>query len=163
MLTSRLKETITIILKSQDYITVKEIAEGVGVSTRTILRELNDVQNWLEEKKVILEIKKGSGLSLRLDDTARAQLIRELYIEDSEIIYTPADRQIIIRAQLLQFNEPTKLYTLAYLLHVTESTVGADIVSLEPWFLQYNIDIIKRPGLGIMLDGDEISKRKAIV
>nr|MDA3847457.1 PRD domain-containing protein [Vallitaleaceae bacterium] len=40
---------------------------------------------------------------------------------------------------------------------------GADIVSLEPWFLQYNIDIIKRPGLGIMLDGDEISKRKAIV
>jgi len=163
MLTSRLKKSISIILESEDYITIKDIADEVGVSSRTILRELDDVQNWLVGKGADLEIKKGSGLTLKLEDEMRDRLIRELYMEDSEIIYTPTDRQVIIRAQLLKYNEPTKLYTLAYQLCVTESTIGADIANLELWFLQYNIKVIKRPGLGIMLDGDEIAKRKAIV
>ncbi|MDF1617275.1 BglG family transcription antiterminator [Petrocella sp. FN5] len=163
MLTSRMKEVISIILESNNYITVQQISDQINVSTRTILRELNDVQNWIIKHGGDLNKKKGKGISLVADDTIKTKLRNSLLEEVSEIIYTPIDRQIILRAQLLQYNEPTKLYTLTQLLDVTESTIGGDIAQLEPWFNQYNIELIRKPGLGILIDGDEKAKRKAIV
>jgi len=163
MLTSRMKEVISIILESDSYITVQQISDQINVSTRTILRELSDVQNWIVKHGGDLDKRKGKGISLIADETVKNKLRGLLLEEISEIIYTPMDRQIILRAQLLQFNEPTKLYTLTQLLDVTESTIGGDIAQLEPWFNQYKIKLIRKPGLGILIDGDEKAKRKAIV
>jgi mannitol operon transcriptional antiterminator len=163
MLTSRMKEVISIIFESGSYITVQQISDQINVSTRTILRELNDVQNWIVKHGGTLDKKKGKGIALIADEVVRSQLKNLLQEEISDIIYTPLDRQIILRAQLLQYSEPTKLYTLTQLLDVTESTIGGDIAQLEPWFNQYNIELIRKPGLGILIDGDEKAKRKAIV
>jgi mannitol operon transcriptional antiterminator len=127
------------------------------------LRELEDVQKWFADNGGFLDKKKGRGLKLDVTDDLRELLSQKLSHEASEIIYTPLDRQVILRAQLLQYNEPTKLFALTQLLDVTESTIGTDIAQLEPWFEQYYIKLIRKPGLGILLEGDERSKRKAIV
>ncbi len=163
MLTSRSKRIILLILEAEGYITIQQIADDVNVSSRTILRELDDVQKWIEEQGGVLDKKKGKGLSVLSDSELKAQMIKKLYVEKSEVVYTPEERKIILKAELLKYSEATKLFTLTKLLDVTESTIATDLLQLESWFMQYGLEIIRRPGLGILLDGDEIAKRKAIV
>lgn len=163
MLTSRMKKVIRILLKNEDYITIASVASEVEVSTRTILRELDDIQMWVEKNGGFVEKKKGRGLKF-IPGTADADTLKELLVQaKGEIIYTPEDRRVIIRAKLLEFDEPTKLFALTRLLNVTESTVGNDLDHLEAWFNNYNLLIVKKPGLGIIIKGSENAKRKAIV
>lgn len=163
MLTSRMKKVIRILLKNQDYITIASIAGEIEVSTRTILRELDDVQQWVEDNGGYIEKKKGRGLKFIPGESGAKELGQLLAETKSEIIYTPEDRKMIIRAKLLQFDEPTKLFALTRLLNVTESTISNDLDGLTSWFNNYNLQVIKKPGLGIMIEGSETGKRKAIV
>lgn len=163
MLTTRMQNVILQILESRDFITIQQIAEASFVSTRTILRELDDVSQWIENRHGKLDKRKGKGLRFIGDEAIRSQLIEQLFQEKSDIIYTPSDRQMILKAQLLQQNEPTKLFALTKLLDVTESTIGSDLAQLDEWFSKYSIQIIRRPGLGVVLEGDEQSRRRAIV
>ena len=163
MLTSRTKEIIVQILESKDYITIQNIADEIKVSSRTVLRELDVVEAWFEQENVLFHKKKGRGLLVDVRSEEKEKLLGKLYSEKSDIIYTPEERQTILRAELLKMTEVTKMYSLTTMLDVTEGTIGNDLQQIEPWFQQYDLEIIRRPGLGIGLDGDEKAKRKAIV
>ena len=163
MITSRMKKIIRILLDTSDYITIAEIASEVSVSTRTVLRELDDISKWISQNGASLNKKKGRGLLFVEKENTKDEIEELLKEAKSETVYTPLDRGIILRAKLLQFDGPTKLYSLTRLLNVTESTIGSDLEHLEAWFYNYNIQVIKKPGLGIVLKGNEIAKRKAIV
>lgn len=163
MLTTRMKRTIKIMLDSEGFITLSQIAKHLNVSTRTLLRELDDVQDWIEQHDGQMLKKKGKGIEVLGDVGERNRLKQELESEKSEMIYTPEERGLIIRAKMLATYEPTKLFALTSYLGVTESTIANDLLMLEPWFEGYNIRVVRRPGLGILLDGDEKAVRKAIV
>lgn len=163
MLTSRMKNTINSILASDGFITLKQISESQGVSTRTLLRELDDVAHWVSVNEGIFVKKKGRGIMIEGDAEERLRLTRLLNSEKGALIYTPEDRSVIIRAEMLGATEPMKLFTLTQLMDVTESTVANDLQQLEEWFDSYGIRVVKRPGLGILLDGDEKALRKAVV
>lgn len=151
------------ILEADGYITLQQIANKVEVSTRTLLRELHGVQYWVEQHDGGFDKKKGKGLLIRGDDQEKQRLQILINKEKSDIIYTPHERGIILRAEMLRYNEPIKLFTLAHLLDVTESTIANDLIQLEPWFNDFGIKVLRRPGLGTLLHGDEKLKRKAIV
>lgn len=95
--------------------------------------------------------------------TLRDSLLTKLYSEKSDVIYTPEERQVILKAEMLKMAEVTKIYSLTVLLDVTEGTISNDLQQIEPWFAQYDLCIVRRPGLGILLEGNEMAKRKAIV
>lgn len=163
MLTSRMKKVLTIILKADDYITLAQIAQEVEVSTRTILRELDEAKQWVEQQKATLEVRKGRGLFLHVEEVRKEELLQLLWEEKGTLIYSPAERQMILRAKLLRYSEPTKLYVLTHELQVTESTIANDLMQVEEWFGRYGITVVKKPGFGVLIDGEERAIRKAIV
>jgi mannitol operon transcriptional antiterminator len=163
MITSRMKKIIQILLDNEEYITISDIASEISVSSRTVVRELHNVTRWIDKNGAFLNKKKGRGIIFVEKDLSRVEMKELLYKTKSETIYTPADRGIVLRAELLGFEGSTKLYTLTRLLNVTESTISSDLEHLNPWFCNYNIQVIKKPGIGIFIKGSEISKRKAIV
>lgn len=163
MVTSRVKKIIRIFLKSEDYITIATIAEKIEVSSRTVLRELDDVETWFNMYESSLDKKKGTGIKLLIGKISREMMLAILVDSKSDIIYTQEDRKVVIRAQLLQSNEPIKLYSLAHSIHMTESTVSNDLMGLESWFNNYHLEVSKKPGMGIFIKGDEKAKRQAIV
>lgn len=164
MLTSRMKQSIKIILASEDYITLATIAQNMSVSTRTLLRELDDVEKWVGLHSGALDKKKGKGLRILGTIEERRNMLLALDEEKSELIFTPpSDRYSIIRATMLNQSEPIKLYSLSCLMDVTESTIANDLVHLEEWFDTYDIQVVRKPGLGILLSGHEKSFRRAIV
>lgn len=163
MLTSRMKKTLHVILSQNDFVTLKSIADELNVSTRTLLREVDDIAAWTESQGGTFIKKKGQGVLVDGDASERTRLLTLLNSEQGEIIYSPTERCVIIKAEMLYTTEPIKMFALTGLLSVTESTVANDIASIESWFNSFGIQVIRRPGLGVLLDGEEKSFRKAIV
>ncbi len=162
-LTSRIKKIISLLLEETNYITVQLVAEKTDISSRTVIRELTLVENWLSEKGILLEKKKGTGIRLNLDSAERERLKESLREEKADLIYSPEQRLVMLKAELLKKVEITKLYTLTRLFGVTEGTISADLDKLEDWLLKYHLLLNRKPGLGIYIEGDEMSFRSAII
>jgi len=163
MLTSRMKNAMSLILEAEGYITLKSIAEKLGVSNRTLLREVDSLVDWTEKNGGSFVKKKGSGVKVEGDRGEKERLLECLHEADSDVIFTPEQRSVVIRAELLKTDEPVKLYAIATILDVVESTISGDLVNVEEWFEGYELQVIRRQGLGILLKGTEKAKRKAII
>ncbi|HHV13607.1 MAG TPA: BglG family transcription antiterminator [Clostridiales bacterium] len=162
-LTERTKKMILLLLEEDNYRTVRYIAEKVNVSSRTVLRELMNIEHWLNTKGIVLEKKKGSGIQLCLREKEREALKKDIQSEKADLVYSPEQRITLLKAELLKNSGITKLYTLTRLLEVTEGTISADLDKLDTWMDKFRLKINKKPGLGVYVEGNEISIRSAII
>lgn len=163
ILTSRIKEIITILLDQREYITIQVISDLLNVSKRTIVRELFQVDKCLEEKNITLEKKKGIGLKLNIEGHSIDEIRDWLKSEVTDLIYSPEQRQTMLKAELLKEAELTKVFSLTHLLDVTESTIRNDLDQIQEWFEKFDLELIRKPGLGVYILGSEKSMRMAIV
>ncbi len=159
----RVKSILQRICNESDYITVTEIARGLGISSRTVLRELPAVQEWLAKKGCKLVKKAGVGIKVCGNQEDREAIIHLLGEEKEERIYTPKERQTIICSELLQNQEPVKLYTFAKTLNITEGTVSNDLDKVEEWLNQHKLALVRKQGLGVYITGEEDNIRKCMI
>lgn len=164
-LTSRQKEIIQMLTKStiNTPITVSYIANKLGLSSRTVLREMPKIEKWLDENE--FKFIKKPGVGLIIDETLEnQQLILELLeIEKVEKEYSKEERQKIILSELLVAKEPLKLFYFTSQLKVSEGTLSNDLDIIEEELNNYHIKLIRKPGLGIYLEGREKDYRRALV
>lgn len=163
LLTSRTKKILEIISNSCDTITIKEIAKKLGVSSRTILREMPSVEKWMKTNNFQLIKKPRIGIKLvaTLDDKERLKSLLE--DESVEKTFTPEERQSLIIGELLQKKEPTKLYYFSSSFKVSEGTISHDLDKVDDWFRKYELTLVRKPGLGVYLKGKEKAFRKAMI
>ena len=64
--------------------------------------------------------------------------------------------------ELLRDRTPHKLFYYSQLLGVSEATAGSDMDALCPWLEESRLGIVKRPGYGVILEGDERDYREAM-
>jgi mannitol operon transcriptional antiterminator len=160
---TRAKEIIGILCKEPQYITIGTIAEKLNVSSRTILRELNEVEKLLQRKGVSLDKKPNKGLYVSGSVEDKANILQLLEMQSDNKVFAPHERQTIILSELLQNQNPTKLYYFTKIFNVSEGTISRDLDSLEGWMKQYSLKLVRKPGLGIYVEGNEGEIRRAIV
>lgn len=159
----RVKNILQRIISENDYITISQISKDLGISTRTVLRELPSVEDWLAKKGCKLEKKSGVGIKACGSSEDRAKVMGFLSEEKEEKIYTPLERQTIIGIELLHYKEPVKIYNFTKMLKVTEGTISSDLDKVEEWLDKYNLKLVRRQGLGIYIEGDEDNIRKCMI
>lgn len=162
-ITTRKKDILNRLCIEDDYITIGKIAEDIGVSSRTILRELEDIVEIVRTNGLKLDTKTGVGIRLTSSLEEKERLLSIIESEGAERVFTPNERHTIIASELLQSNEPIKLYSLTRILKVSEGTISNDLDKLEEWLNTYNLQLIRKPGLGAYIEGKEKHKRRAIV
>ena len=64
--------------------------------------------------------------------------------------------------RLLSEQEPCKTAVLARALGVSESTLSADLDELETKLHPYRVEMFRRPGVGVWLQGDASSYRRVV-
>ncbi len=162
-LTSRQADIIRILISTgAEPVTVNEIASRLGFSSRTVMRELPDIERWFEENKVKFTKRAGVGISLN-EDGERLQSVKALI--DGERVYksySKKDRRRRLLGELLMAKEPVKSYVFQNLFGVSEGTLSSDLDALGEWLTEYGIKIVRRQGVGILLEGDETAYRKAM-
>jgi mannitol operon transcriptional antiterminator len=160
---SRVKKILLRICSEDKYVTISTIAKELGVSTKTILRELYEIEQWLTSKGCGLSKKTGSGIKVNGSHDRKAIILDILKGEKEEKLYSPQERQIVMISELLQNQEAVKLYNFTKILKVTEGTISNDLDKVEQWFAEQSIRLIRKPGLGVYVEGQENNIRKAMV
>ncbi|WP_019120435.1 BglG family transcription antiterminator [Brevibacillus massiliensis] len=158
---SRQKMILAKLLEAPHEITIREIAEEIDVSTRTVHRELDELTQALASYHLNLIKKIGVGVQLEGAPEDKERLREDLFRTTADD-FTPNERKIIILCSLLEAVEPVKLVSLAYDLKVTTATVSHDLDELEEKIGQYGMRLVRRRGYGIELQGSETAKRLAI-
>lgn len=163
-LMSRQKQIIQILTKStnKNPITISTIAEILNVSSRTVLREMPKIEEWLDENGFNFIKKPGVGLIID-ESLENQQLILELLeVENIQKEYSKEERKRIILSELLIAKEPLKLFYFTNQLKVSEGTLSNDLDGIEDWLKAFDIKLIRRQGVGIYLEGNEKNYRKVL-
>jgi mannitol operon transcriptional antiterminator len=162
-ISSRTKKIIKILIENDDYIVTDQIAENLDVSSRTVLRELKKVEKWLQNNNISLEKKKGTGIRLDCSLNEKRRIKELLEFESVDKYYSPVERRMIILAELLKDQRPNKLYTFTRVCNVSEATISNDLDEVEKWLQDYQLKLVRKPGLGVYLKGKEREIRKASI
>ncbi|AIQ51525.1 BglG family transcription antiterminator [Paenibacillus sp. FSL R7-0331] len=159
--TARQRQIIWLLLGVNEEITAAEIAEGIGVSVRTVHREMEDIEHTLADFGLDLIRKSGKGIQLSGPEDGLAEL-RLFLRQEKPAEYSSEERKIYELCTLLEAEEPVKLFTLAHWLKVTVATVSYDLDELELWVRKFNLHLVRRRGYGVEITGSEADKRRAI-
>ena len=164
-ISSRQKEIILMLAQnpSNKPITISEVAQQLNISTRTVLRDMSSIENWLDEND--FKFVKKPGVGIYLDETLDSkQFIIELLQEEKiEKSYTKEERKRFILSNLLTSSEPIKSYYFYKSLKISEGTLNNDFVDIETWLDKFSINLIRKPGTGIYIEGSEKNIRSAQV
>lgn len=159
----RLNAILKILAEKRDYIATSYLAEQLGVSTRTVFREIQDIDFLLAPFGISLKSKAGHGYKLVASDASIKHFFEVLESSVDLIPWTTTEeRRNLLMMEILQAKNSIKLMTLSSLLSVSEGTISRDLDFIEPRFKHYNIELIRKPGLGIEIIGEEENIRKAI-
>ena len=152
---------LDILLDKSVDLPIKDLAKEIGVSPRTIHRDLKGIETLLNEYKLALVRKTGIGIQISGPQSNKENLKRMLNTLSIRE-YSLEERQTMILSRLYESSEPVKLFALAHELHVTIATISVDITKLEEQMEPFQLSILKRRGYGIELSGSEQAKRRAM-
>lgn len=164
-ITSRQKEIILLLAQNpiNKPITISAIAKELNLSSRTVLRDMASVENWLDEND--FDFIKKPGVGLILNETLENQkLIKELLEEEKiDKEYSKEERKLFILSELLSSNEPIKSLYFTKSLKISEGTLNNDLIGAGEWISKFDLEIAKKPGSGIYIEGKEKNFRKAYI
>lgn len=160
-ISGRERKLIELLLSLQAEITVRQLAKELDVSERTVHRDLKNAEELLAQYDLSIQKKAGVGISI-VGDRKNKQQLKLAVLQLKNTDYTPEERQAMILTTLLEAKEPIKLYALAKELHVTIATVSNDLDVLQPLLEEYNLQLIRKRGYGVKMEGDESNKRSVI-
>jgi Transcriptional antiterminator len=160
-LTARQKFILNSIIE-KGPLTTKGLSQQIDVSERTVLRETSAINEWLV--KYNTRVSESGGKLLIDGDKATLDRVRErLGGIPLSWLLTQDQRQALITAQLLLSAEPVKSAYFSYQFNVVEGTISLYLDKIEQWLKVRNLNLVRRRGYGIEIEGSDWNKRNAFV
>ncbi|WP_282477392.1 transcription antiterminator [Vibrio sp. ABG19] len=164
MITSRQHRLLRFLLQHREYVTLFNLAEQLGVSTKTIQRDLNIITAYLADLNVQIDKKVGAGVLLVAESTADL-LQLELQLsddnEDSDGVLGHARRIKIASWLLSETPKETSINKLSERHHISNASIVNDLKVIEDWITPLGLELIRSQS-GTRIQGDENSVRQAM-
>jgi mannitol operon transcriptional antiterminator len=141
---------------------VKEVADRLRVSKRTVFRELANIGSVLEPYGLEVSSIPGEGVTLEGSPRAMKSLVDDLNKLGAPDPADRRDRRDKLILAVLQ-TPGRKLATYAERLKVSASTISHDLDDIQPWLAGRNLSLHRKPGMGIAIAGEEMSVRRAVL
>ena len=161
-LTPRIREILLYLLRAEQPATDKEVADALGVSKRTILREAEYISGILAKYDLTLVRRKGEGSQIEGDAQKKAILLEEVKSRKDRVVSDKEKRRNLLKLELLRNREPQKLFYYSDMFGVSEATISYDLEAISKWAAECHLEIVRKPSVGICLSGSEKSYRTAM-
>ena len=160
--TPRMQQILRRLLKERDYLSEQELADELGISKRTVQRELEGTEKALSSYHMKLIRQKRAGILLDGSDLDKKAL--EAALSDTAAMdFSDKDtRRRYLLFELLRDRTPKKLLYYSTLLGVSEATAASDLEALSSWLEKNNLKVLKKQGYGVLLTGSEKDYREAM-
>ncbi len=166
MIETRLKQIFDYLTLDYDYHTSKEIGEVMDLSSKTIRKEINQLNSVIKDKGAIVESKPGKGFIFTIKDKEKFQLFlkKDWY---KYAYYQEKDgdknlRYVNILRMFLFSNSYIKQFELAEVFHVSESQINKDLPYVKKILESYDLELVSKPYYGMKVEGCEKNIRLAI-
>lgn len=159
---SRLKKILLYCLNHQDsYVSLDDLAQLLKISKRTIFREIKNIDQDLAAYELRLVSHSGKGILLEGSKEKKEELFRDLQMEGVDYV-NKEERRGLLMFELLRSSSIHKLLHYANMFQVSEATISNDLDSMTEWFQNYHLELIRKPGLGVEVCGEERDMRFAM-
>lgn len=158
----RTKQILQVLLEQEQEISVKYLADRIGVSKRTIQRELGSLGKSLEEYGVSFHSRTGVGVWLEGGSREREALAAALGDAGAYDASNREERRRRLILEILKEKGLKKLFYYSSQFGVSEATISADLAAAESWLEQYDLHVSRKPGSGVNVEGTEENYRRAI-
>lgn len=160
--TPRMQQIVLLLLKQEGPISIKDLAEQVRISKRTVQRELEFIPKVLKQYELTFCSKTGTGIWVEGSPDQKEFLSAELRAGEILDSSDRTQRQKRLTLEILKDKTLKKLYYYSDLFGVSEATVSSDLEAIEGWFRKYRLEIQRRPGYGVFIEGSEKDFRRAL-
>ncbi len=161
-ITSRMKQILQVLLRESAAVSVKYLAEQIGVSRRTVQRELESVDGALKDYHLKFMSKTGVGIWIEGSEQEKERLLALCSAGDDYDVSNREERRKRLILEILKEKGLRKLYYYSSQFDVSEATVSADLEAVEGWLAHYGLIVSRKPGSGISISGSEENYRRAI-
>ena len=158
----RLKQILLVLLEQEEVISVKQLAEKVDISKRTVQRELESINYILKEYQLSFHSKTGKGIWIEGKEKDKQSLYQKLKEVHQVDVNDKKQRRRQLIFEILKDKEPQKLFYYANLFGVSEATISKDMEAIEEWFAWMDLKIVRKQGYGVSLEGSEKGYRLAL-
>jgi len=161
IVSNRQRRILEVLLNRQGEVTAGELAEEVQISTRTVHRELLELEPILLDNELSLSKKSGIGIQIVGASESLARFKQRLS-QSETVTYSAEERKVLIVCRLLEEMEPIKLFTLASELNAAIPTISRDLDEIEPQLRKSGLELVRKRGYGVEIMGPEKDKRHLI-
>lgn len=160
--TPRMKQIFQVLLREEEAIPVKLLAEKVGVSKRTVQREMEYMESALKAYDIRFMSKTGVGVWLEGSAEEKNRLLVEISEGDDYDVSNRENRRKRLILEILKEKGLKKLFYYSSQFGVSEATISGDLEAIEEWLNHYGLFVNRKPGSGISVEGSEDNYRRAI-
>jgi len=152
---------IVIKLLNDEIVKIEDISREFNISNRTVYREINFIKKYLKEHYDVNLSNKKEGMKIIANDSEIEKIKMDFWTKKPSM--TIHERKKYILSELLKANEPLKLDYFAKKFNVSAATISYDLKDIEKWLNKQDLNLVAKPGYGIIIQGEESSFRKAII
>lgn len=142
------------------WITTAALGESIGISRRTVMRELPGMEHWLQDAGYRFVRNPGQGVRLLENDARRNALHAQLTQTRAPLSRTERIDRLL--SLLFAANQPVKAQWLAHRLDVSEHTLASDLADADAWLQARGAALRRKPGVGVWLEGSPETLRRAL-
>lgn len=158
-------EILQYLRKKEDFVKIQELADTYRLTDRAIRYKIDKVEQFLV-KNGFKYLDKQHNRGIRLVNEPGLKEFLDAFVGEYtpyKYVYSKDERFQFIVMKMLQVNEPVNLSYFQSKLCVSKNTVLKEMDIIENWLKDRNLMLIRKPKLGILVEGNEIDKRKAIM
>lgn len=165
MTDNRIRTILLMLYPSGTVCSSQEMAEAMGVSTRTVKEDIRALRAMLRENGACIEAQMSKGYLLRVTDAERFAAFFRKATLDTQRACVPAtrhERVDYIIKKLLSVDYYLQIDNLANELLVSRTTITRDMRDVRAQLAEFGLLLNVKPNYGIMLKGREVDKRLCI-
>ncbi|UUZ87035.1 helix-turn-helix domain-containing protein [Paenibacillus sp. P26] len=156
----RNQRLLQLLCENREFIPIVVLADALAVSEKTVRSDLKALNAWLMKQDYSINIVRKPGTGVRLQ--GEEDQIRRSRTELAELSAPPEKemRQLQLILFLLEFDKFVTIQYAADKFFVSKTTVANDLDDIERELEAFGLAFIRKPHLGIKLEGEEEAWRR---
>ncbi|GAA0182745.1 BglG family transcription antiterminator [Clostridium sediminicola] len=163
-LNKRCIELIQCLIDENDYVKINKLSQKFNVSDRTIRYDVEKIEKFLLSNGFgYIQRQHLKGVRIEKNDILKTYL--EKFINSKtpySYNFSKEERKKYILIKLLEECEPVKIEHFMKTLYISKNTVIKEMEYIGLWLKTRKLKLIKKPRIGVLVEGDEFCKRMAI-
>lgn len=164
-LSKRHLEIIQRLLKETDFIKYDKLSEHFKISERSIRYNLEKIDNYLELYKLPKLIKdREKGICIVEKDIIKSHFTAFYKMtQNADYYYSREERRGLITLKLLESEKPLNIGFFQEYFGLSKNTILKELDHIGKRLEKLNLQLQRKPRIGIYIEGKEIDRRRAII